>query len=469
MKFLKLCLWCCIALFGVSAVCAQTSAPDQERQMTEALRKALDQSQPSFDAKARAKQAEMEKLLVQERNAAEAQRRSETSRVNGEAAGTIADAQARHEAENRAKADMKAKAEAEARRMVEQQRITASQAAAASALSANQEAAARAALRTQNERTDVNDPAASRVSDRIPAATPLPAESANASAVIQTPVPRGESQLPPDQESAAREALRKSLEQPAAPVPSAKPSPNSDVDASKLARDRARAEAESQARAKREADRIIAERTRRSEEISRSPTPALGTPAPAAATSSDDAAVREALRRALEGAEKTPAPAKPPVQPPPAESSKPAPSAVAPPPPSVAPAEPARPVQTPPAPAIPAPAEALSNADDAALREALRKTMEEGEAAGAAIATSQSSKAQTERRAKQETKAEPRATASEQRSKESTTPTAISPAAPKSKAQRLAELTEAYRRDEITPAQYHQERAKILAEPNDKP
>src|SRR6185503_642588 len=159
-------------------------------QMTEALRKALDQSQPSFDAKvaerarkeaeakagkkARAKQAEMEKL-VQERNAAEAQHRSETSRVNAEVAGTVADAQARHEAENRAKADMKAKAEAEARRMVEQQRIAASQAPAASALSANQEAAARAALRIQNERTDVNDPAASRVSDRVPAATLLPA------------------------------------------------------------------------------------------------------------------------------------------------------------------------------------------------------------------------------------------------------------------------------------------------------
>jgi hypothetical protein len=36
---------------------------------------------------------------------------------------------------------------------------------------------------------------------------------------------------------------------------------------------------------------------------------------------------------------------------------------------------------------------------------------------------------------------------------------------PKSKAQRLAELLERYRRDEVTPAQYHAERAKILAEP----
>ena len=35
----------------------------------------------------------------------------------------------------------------------------------------------------------------------------------------------------------------------------------------------------------------------------------------------------------------------------------------------------------------------------------------------------------------------------------------------KSKAQRLAELLEKYRREEITPADYHGQRAKILAEP----
>jgi hypothetical protein len=36
---------------------------------------------------------------------------------------------------------------------------------------------------------------------------------------------------------------------------------------------------------------------------------------------------------------------------------------------------------------------------------------------------------------------------------------------PHSKTQRLAELLEKYRRDEITPAEYHGQRAKILAEP----
>ena len=36
----------------------------------------------------------------------------------------------------------------------------------------------------------------------------------------------------------------------------------------------------------------------------------------------------------------------------------------------------------------------------------------------------------------------------------------------KSKAQRLAELLEKYRRDQISPAEYHSQRAKILAEPS---
>ena len=33
------------------------------------------------------------------------------------------------------------------------------------------------------------------------------------------------------------------------------------------------------------------------------------------------------------------------------------------------------------------------------------------------------------------------------------------------KQQRLTQLLEAYKKDQLTPAQYHQERAKILAEP----
>jgi hypothetical protein len=39
------------------------------------------------------------------------------------------------------------------------------------------------------------------------------------------------------------------------------------------------------------------------------------------------------------------------------------------------------------------------------------------------------------------------------------------PGAPKSKQQRLAELLEQYRRDQISPSDYHMQRAKILSEP----
>jgi hypothetical protein len=37
---------------------------------------------------------------------------------------------------------------------------------------------------------------------------------------------------------------------------------------------------------------------------------------------------------------------------------------------------------------------------------------------------------------------------------------------PATKSQRLTELLNSYRRDQITPAEYHSRRAKILAEPN---
>jgi hypothetical protein len=50
-------------------------------------------------------------------------------------------------------------------------------------------------------------------------------------------------------------------------------------------------------------------------------------------------------------------------------------------------------------------------------------------------------------------------------------PTTAAPAAPdtaggpKTKQQRLMDLLELYKADKLTPAQYHAERAKILAEP----
>ena len=44
-------------------------------------------------------------------------------------------------------------------------------------------------------------------------------------------------------------------------------------------------------------------------------------------------------------------------------------------------------------------------------------------------------------------------------------PAAAAPAGPQSKEQRLADLLRRYNADEITPLEYHTERAKIIAEP----
>jgi hypothetical protein len=44
-------------------------------------------------------------------------------------------------------------------------------------------------------------------------------------------------------------------------------------------------------------------------------------------------------------------------------------------------------------------------------------------------------------------------------------PGAVAPSYPKTKQQRLSDLLEAYKADKITPADYHNQRAKIIAEP----
>jgi hypothetical protein len=44
-------------------------------------------------------------------------------------------------------------------------------------------------------------------------------------------------------------------------------------------------------------------------------------------------------------------------------------------------------------------------------------------------------------------------------------PAAVAPGGPQSKEQRLADLLRRYSADEITPLEYHTERAKIIAEP----
>jgi hypothetical protein len=43
---------------------------------------------------------------------------------------------------------------------------------------------------------------------------------------------------------------------------------------------------------------------------------------------------------------------------------------------------------------------------------------------------------------------------------------AVQPTGPRTKAQKLTDLLQAYKADRITPLEYHTERAKILAEPN---
>jgi hypothetical protein len=148
--------------------------------------------------------------------------------------------------------------------------------------------------------------------------------------------------------------------------------------------------------------------------------------------------------------------------------------------------------------------DALTPANDAATREALRRKLDEGDpyppakttapittptvapivstppATAADVSTEQQrKKAEAEAKAIIDAEKKAAADAEKQRKKEEKqlarkgAPVApIVPPGPlveskfaKSKSQRLAELLEKYRRDEVTPTQYHDQRAKILAEP----
>jgi hypothetical protein len=192
---------------------------------------------------------------------------------------------------------------------------------------------------------------------------------------------------------------------------------------------------------------------------------AVSEPAPTAApviSQADAAAAREALRKKMQeldpGSAPITAPA-PVTHPTPSTPVVTAPSEI----PPTAPT-----VSTPTQPAIP--------------RDVLRKKMEELEAAAPVeptrpVEASRPDDREAEARAKAERKAqaeaEKRRREDERRATARTaTPTPSAPQTPavesrfpKSKAQRLAELLEKYRRDEITPAQYHAERARILADP----
>ena len=115
--------------------------------------------------------------------------------------------------------------------------------------------------------------------------------------------------------------------------------------------------------------------------------------------------------------------------------------------------------------AVPGP---LDPAADARTRELLRQKMSE------LTVTQPASPVDTGAEAKSRRDAEAAAKA-EARSRETPPPVlkpavpaeagAVAPAYPKTKQQRLSELLEAYKADKITPADYHNERAKIISEP----
>jgi hypothetical protein len=270
--------------------------------------------------------------------------------------------------------------------------------------------------------------------------------------------------LPADQDAAAREALRKALDQAPATTPPRAVSPRTPPPAESLpatptvdlkAQEKARQEAEAKARAEVEAKmkaeaaakaRADAEARRAAEAKATEPAKpvvtipsAVGTKTAAAPVTplspSDNAAAREALRRKLQEAEGSPATVVRPVAP-----SQPVTTATAPKateaPPAVPPAAQTR------TEAAPVPS-SLSPGDDAAARAAVRKMVLE-----------------VERREGNDVAAK--------NGKLPPLPQAplVESKFPKSKGQRLGELLEKYRRDEITPAEYHSQRAKILTEPS---
>ncbi len=180
-------------------------------------------------------------------------------------------------------------------------------------------------------------------------------------------------------------------------------------------------------------------------------TPAMAAPTP------QEAAAAEAARRAAEAASQKPAPA---------ETTKPAPAAMAPPI--------AGPIQNEPA-AVGMTPQAEQNAramlenlmnQGAAQPQAMKPTTETG-----SMQAIEQNARQAEQKAREKSAAEapiqtPPPTVSAA-PKTSPTPPAIEtqPAAQMTKQQRLDALLEAYKHDQVSPAEYHRQRAKILAGP----
>jgi hypothetical protein len=123
-------------------------------------------------------------------------------------------------------------------------------------------------------------------------------------------------------------------------------------------------------------------------------------------------------------------------------------------------------------------ARARKEADERAKMEAKSKSDNERRAKQESeerMVAEAKAKAEAERRSQEQQRlarvntpaapATPPAAAVQQPASRSGSEAAAVGAAPRSRNQRLAELLDRYRRDQISPSEYHQQRAKIIAEP----
>lgn len=187
-----------------------------------------------------------------------------------------------------------------------------------------------------------------------------------------------------------------------------------------------------------------------------------------------DSDVQAKARAALEQAESQPAsqtaPAPAPVTPPPKPAAQPAPKPVTPPPPVAVPVAAAAPVVT------AAPSRGLSPDDEARAREAMRAAVASGDTtanaamAPVAKATPPPMKTSTPPPAVHSTqpapiKFTPPPSESAPAAAPATSGVHATASAAISRQARLNDLLNKYKMDQITPQQYFQEKAKILAEP----
>jgi hypothetical protein len=176
--------------------------------------------------------------------------------------------------------------------------------------------------------------------------------------------------------------------------------------------------------------------------------------------------VRETIARERQKSQTAAAPAKPAA---PAKTAAPAKPAT--PVKPAAPAKPAAPVKAA-TPAVPvksgSPVVGIPSApaDPDALR-AVRQALAAQRAASAAAskASAPSAAVRQEPAKAAEPKASQSVTAVQQQPAQASVPADVKPAGPQSKEQRLSHLLELYKSDRLSPVEYHEQRAKIIAEP----